>query len=75
MEMLKNRKIAILTENGFEESELLSPKKALEEAGATVHIVSPQKDKVRGMNHHEWSVECTVDRNIADVQRAPSDSL
>jgi protease I len=73
--MLKNRRIAILTENGFEESELLSPKKALEEAGASVHIVSPQKDKVRGMNHHEWSVECPVDKNISDVHADDYDGL
>ena len=47
MATLSNKKVAILTENGFEESELTAPKKALEEAGATVHIISLQK-KVKG---------------------------
>lgn len=42
MNSLNNMKVAILTENGFEEVELTSSKKALEEAGATVHIVSKQ---------------------------------
>ncbi len=42
---IKGKKVAILTENGFEEIELTSPKKVLEEAGAIVHIVSPQKEK------------------------------
>lgn len=74
MEMLNNRKIAILTESGFEESELLSPKKALEEAGATVHIVSPQ-EKVRAMKDHEWSVECSVDKNISEVTADEYDGL
>jgi protease I len=41
MATLEGKKVAILTENGFEEVELTSPKKSLEEAGATVHIVSP----------------------------------
>lgn len=75
MEMLNNRTIAILTESGFEESELLSPKQALEEAGATVHIVSPQQDKVRGMKHHEWTVDCQVDKNISEVHADDYDGL
>ena len=53
MEKLKGKTVAILTENGFEEVELTSPKQALEEAGATVHIVSPQKEKVKGWNHDQ----------------------
>jgi len=45
METLNGKKVAILTDNGFEEEELTSPKKALEEAGATVQIVSLQKTR------------------------------
>ena len=44
---IKDKKVAILTENGFEEVELTSPMNALEQAGATVHVISPQKDKVK----------------------------
>lgn len=61
MTNLKGKKVAILTENGFEESELTSPKKALEDAGAIVQIVSPQKEKVKGWNHDHWSIELKVD--------------
>jgi protease I len=75
MAMLNNRKIAILAENGFEESELFSPKKALEQAGATVHVISPQKEKIRAMKDHQWSAECTVDRDIADVHADEYDGL
>ena len=41
-EELRGKRIAALVENGFEQSELLEPKKALEQAGAEVDIVSPQ---------------------------------
>jgi hypothetical protein len=58
---LKGKKVAILTENGFEEIELTSPQKALKEAGAEVHIVSPQKDKVKGWDHDHWSIDVKVD--------------
>ena len=40
-------KVAILIATGFEQSEMAGPKKALEEAGATVHIVAPTEGKVR----------------------------
>lgn len=66
MTSLKDKKVAILTENGFEEIELTSPKKALEDAGATVHIVSKQK-KVKAWDTDHWSIELDVDANLSDV--------
>jgi protease I len=38
---LKGKRIAILATEGFEEVELTKPKKALEDAGATVDIIAP----------------------------------
>ena len=61
MKNLEGKKVAIITENGFEEVELTSPKKALEEAGAKVDIVSPEKGKVKAWNHDHWSIELPVD--------------
>jgi deglycase len=61
---ISGKKVAIITENGFEEVELTSPKKMLEEAGVTVHIVSPQKDKVKAWDHDHWSGELPVDVQI-----------
>ena len=75
MDNLNNRRIAILTENGFEEVELTSPRQALEEAGAQVHIVSPQKDKVRAMKNHEWSIECPVNRTLSEADPNNYDGL
>lgn len=75
METLKNKTIAILTENGFEEVELTSPKKALEDAGATVHVISPQKDKVRAMKDHEWSIEVKVDKHLSEANPEDYDGL
>lgn len=47
MKPLEKKKVAILVENGFEQVELTSPRKALEEQGALTHIVSPQKSEVK----------------------------
>jgi protease I len=75
MANLKGKKVAILTENGFEEIELTSPKEALEKAGATVHIVSPQADKVKGWNHDHWTAEQKVDIHISKANPAEYDAL
>jgi protease I len=75
MAILKGKKVAILTENGFEETELTSPKKALEEAGAIVEIVSPQKDKVKAWAHDHWSIELAVDVQIDEADPNDFDAL
>jgi protease I len=75
MAALTGKKIAILTENGFEEVELTSPKKALEEAGAEVRIVSPQKEKVRAWDKDHWSVELPVDEALDNAKPEDYDAL
>jgi len=75
MPNLKDLKVAILTENGFEQSELLSPKEALENAGVTVDVVSPQEGKVRAWNEDDWGVEVSVDRHISDADPDDYDGL
>jgi protease I len=75
MAKLNGKTVAILTENGFEEVELTSPKKALEDAGAAVHIVSPQKGKIKAWDHDHWSIELSVDKNVSDVKAEDYDAL
>jgi protease I len=75
MGKLSGKKVAILTENGFEEIELTSPMKALQEAGATVEIVSPQPKKVKAWNHDHWSIELPVDVQLSDANVDNYDAL
>jgi protease I len=72
---IEGKKVAILTENGFEEVELTSPMNALEQAGATVQIISPQKDKVKAWDHDHWSIELPVDKNLSDANPEDYDML
>jgi protease I len=72
---VQGKKVAILTENGFEEVELTSPMNALEQAGATVHIISPQKEKIKAWNHDHWSIELPVDKNLSDANPEDYDML
>lgn len=72
---LSGKRVAIITENGFEEVELTSPKKALEAAGAKVDIVSPQPEKVKAWNHDHWSIELPVDVQLDKANADDYDAL
>ncbi len=75
MGSLNNRKVAILTEEGFEQVELTSPQKALKDAGATVHIVSPKSGKIKAWNETDWGIEVQVDKQLSDVSPDDYDAL
>ncbi len=75
MENLKNRKIAILSDNGFEQSELLEPKKALLDAGATVHVVSAQEGQIKAWDTDNWGVDVNVDVQLKDAKAEDYDGL
>jgi len=72
---LKGKKIAALVDNGFEQSELLEPKRALEQAGAEVHVVSPQSGEVKGWQHKDWGQAVRVDRELDSANAADYDGL
>lgn len=75
MKQLDQRKVAILATNGFEQSELLSPKEALEKAGATVHVVSLEHGKIKGWNKGNWSDELQVDVTVEKAMADDYDAL
>ena len=75
MASLNNRRKAILTEEGFEQVELTSPKQALEEAGARVDVISPKTGKIKAWDKTDWGIEIDVDRNLNDVSPDDYDAL
>lgn len=72
---VNGKKAAILTENGFEEVELTSPMNALEAAGVEVHVISPQKDKVKAWNGENWGIEVPVDKLLEEANPEEYDML
>ena len=60
MSRLEGKKVAILTHTGYEESELKSPKEALEKEGATVHVISPA-DEIKGWQNGNWTSAINID--------------
>jgi protease I len=61
MENLKGLRVAILVDGGFEQVELVEPRKALDHAGAETRVASPKPRRVRGWNSKEWGDELPVD--------------
>ncbi len=75
MENLNRKRVAILATNGFEESELRDPKKALEKAGAEVHIISEQSGTIKGWSDGNWSNSYDVDKTLDEVTQSDYNAL
>src|SRR5262245_26346016 len=75
MQSLSGVRVAILVENGFEQVELTEPRKALDAAGATTVVVSPQKEKVRGWKSTDWGDDVRVDQSLDAARAANFDAL
>ena len=69
------KRIAILATNGFEESELKSPKEAMENAGFQVEIVSPENGEIKGWANGNWSNTYKVDKKLTDVKAEEYNAL
>jgi protease I len=74
-EKLNGKRIAILATNGFEQSELEEPKKALEAAGAQTQVVSISQGQIRGWHHTDWGNSVSVDVTIQQANPNDYDGL
>ena len=75
MTAIANAKILILASNGFEQSELMVPEARLLEAGATVHIATPDGEAIKGWDEDDWGETVKADLALADVDRSAYDAL
>lgn len=69
------KRIAILATNGFEESELKSPKEAMEKEGFTVEIVSENTGKIKGWANGNWSNEYDVTTTLDKANASDYNAL
>ncbi len=74
-EKLSNKKVAILATHGFEQSELIEPRDALQQAGAEVHIVSLEAGSIKSWAKDDWGPSVDVDRTLNQVNAAEYDGL
>ncbi|WP_445149309.1 type 1 glutamine amidotransferase domain-containing protein [Baekduia sp. Peel2402] len=73
---LNDKKVAILVANeGIEQVELTEPRKALQEAGATVELLAPEAGEAQAFNHLDKADAFPVDRVVGDANAADYDAL
>ena len=67
--------MAILVADGFEQQEMTEPRKALDEAGATTQIVSPNDGEVQGWEHFDHADKFPVDVPLKQANADDFDAL
>lgn len=72
---LDGKRILILATNGFEQSELEVPRDRLKEAGAQVHVVSPERGEIKGWDKKDWGRAVPVDKALAEVRETEYDAI
>ncbi len=72
---LKGKKVAILAADMFERVELEQPRKALEDAGATVEIISIHDGEIRGFDHFDPANTVKVDKTVEEASADEYDAL
>jgi protease I len=72
---LYNKRVSILATHGVEESELLQPREALENAGAEVDLVSLDGGHIRLWRENSWSSPYKADRSIDSTKPMEYDAL
>lgn len=75
MMKLKDKNIAILAADGFEESELFLPMQALKDEGAHVDIISLKEGDIRSWKKNDWGKSIHVDGLVRNVQAVKFDAL
>ena len=75
MESLKGVKVAILVTDGFEQDELLQPRKALDQQGAETEVVSPNDQNVHAWKLKDWGETVKVDRKLSEAKASEFDAL
>jgi protease I len=76
MAKLTNFRVAVLANDGFEDSELLEPVKALRDAGARVTILSLKPGQIQGVRHDlDKTVRVNVDRTLRDARAEEFDAV
>jgi protease I len=72
---LNGKRVAILATDMFEQVELVEPRKAVEQAGAEVELVSLETGEIQGFNHYDKADTFPVDKAVADVSADDYDAL
>ena len=69
------KRILIIATNGFEQSELMEPKAALDAAGFETVVASPGEGEIKGWKDGDWGQSVPVDASLDEVSEGDFDAL
>jgi deglycase len=72
---LNGKKVAIIAADMVEQIELVEPRKALEEAGATTELISIKPGEIQAFEHFEPADKLKVDKLIEEADASDYDAL
>jgi DJ-1/PfpI family len=72
---LSGKRVAILATEGFEQAELMEPRKALLQAGAKAEVISPMSGSIRGWGEKNWGEPVNVDVPLQQARPEDYDAL
>ncbi|MCK9488665.1 MAG: type 1 glutamine amidotransferase [Xanthomonadales bacterium] len=75
MNQLNGKRVAILAADGYEQSELDEPMKALRDNGADVDVISPEAGSIQGLKGMDKGDSVEVDVTLADADPSDYDAL
>ncbi|URF46851.1 type 1 glutamine amidotransferase [Dinoroseobacter shibae] len=75
MTEITKARILIIATHGFEQSELEVPRDKLRDAGAQVHVASPDGNEIKGWDGDGWGRMAEVDLRIEDADSTQYDAL
>ena len=75
MAKLDGKKIAILATDLTEESEIVEPKRALDEAGATTVVIAPHAGEIQLVQHDKKTQTLPVDQTLGQADPADFDAV
>ena len=67
--------VAIVAGNGFEQSELVEPRRALDELGVTTHILAVSRGRIQGFHHDQPGDHVQVDLALEDARPEAFDGV
>jgi protease I len=72
---LQGKRVAFMATDGVEQIEYTEPRKAVEAAGAEVHLVSLRSGTIQGFNHLDKGDTFKVDLTVKDADAGDYDGL
>jgi protease I len=69
------KRVLILATDGFEQSELIEPRRILDQAGIETVVASPKGGEIKGWNHTDWGERVRVDMALDKAAAADFDAL